>query len=87
MPLTQRQERLLREIRSKLDTADPRFAGAEVIRAAFTPGIPCQEEGTPSTFPMTAEELKKTHVYKSCGLYLHSWVLPLIDELLGETRS
>lgn len=86
MSLTKHQARLLREIRRQLDVNDPGFSASEPIRAAFMPGIP-DHTVTPGTFARSLEELKKTELYMSCGLYIHSWILPLIDELLEGEKS
>lgn len=77
MSLTTKQMETLLKLRAKLDIHDPNFAATEEIRAAFTPAMPKHRSF------MKPAELADSEIYAVAGLYLRSWVIPLIDELLG----
>lgn len=74
--LTQRQRELITKLRDKLDVSRENFAGSDSIRAAFTPEIPKHSLDFKSL-----EKLKETDAWAVAGLYIHSWVLPLLEEL------
>src|SRR4029078_1495439 len=78
--LTRVQAAAVAALRAKLDVNHPGFTGSDTIRAAFTPRI-SQAKGA-LMFP-TWQELQDSAVWAVAGLYIHSWVLPLLDAIDG----
>jgi hypothetical protein len=70
-------------LRAKLDVTHPGFSGDEQIRAAFTPEI-SRAPGR-LQFP-SKQQLKDSAVWAVAGLYIRSWVLPLLDVLDGDAE-